>query len=59
LYEIADTLKGLGVKEYYLQKYRKVESDIDASETKSLALVENEQLNEYLKNCFEVFDVRK
>lgn len=59
LYEIADTLKGLGVKEYYLQKYRKVESDIDASETKSLALVENEQLNEYLKNCFEIFDVRK
>jgi len=59
LYEIADTLKGLGVKEYYLQKYRKVESDIDASETKSLALVENEKLNEYLKNCFEVFDVRK
>lgn len=59
LYEIADTLKGLGVKEYYLQKYRKVESDIDASETKSLSLVENEQLNEYLKNCFEVFDVRK
>ncbi len=59
LYEIADTLKSLKVKEYYLQKYRKVESDIDASETKSLALVENEQLNEYLKNCFEVFDVRK
>ncbi|MBE6462785.1 MAG: anaerobic ribonucleoside-triphosphate reductase activating protein [Alphaproteobacteria bacterium] len=59
LYEIADTLKGLGVKEYYLQKYRKVESDIDASEIKSLALVENEQLNEYLKNCFDVFDVRK
>jgi len=42
-----------------LQKYRKVESDIDASEIKSLALVENEQLNEYLKNCFDVFDVRK
>ncbi len=59
LYNIADDLKRLGVKEYYLQKYRKVESDINASEEKSLALVENEELNQYLKNCFEVFDVRK
>ena len=59
LYEIADTLKSLGVKEYYLQKYRKVETDVDASETKSLALVENDKLNQYLKSCFEIFDVRK
>lgn len=59
LYKIADTLKGLGVKEYYLQKYRKVESDVNASEEKSLSLVENEKLNQYLSDCFEVFDVRK
>jgi pyruvate formate lyase activating enzyme len=59
LYEIANTLKGLGVKEYYLQKYRKVESDVNASEEKSLSLVENEKLNQYLSDCFEVFDVRK
>lgn len=59
LYKIADTLKGLGVKEYYLQKYRKVESDVNASEEKSLSLVENEKLNQYLNDCFEVFDVRK
>lgn len=59
LYKIADTLKGLGVKEYYLQKYRKVESDVNASEEKSLALVENEELNKYLRTCFDVFDVRK
>ena len=59
LYKIADTLKGLGVREYYLQKYRKVESDVNASEEKSLALVENENLNQYLNDCFEVFDVRK
>ncbi len=59
LYKIADTLKGLGVREYYLQKYRKVESDVNASEEKSLALVENENLNQYLSDCFEVFDVRK
>ncbi|MBQ8750491.1 MAG: anaerobic ribonucleoside-triphosphate reductase activating protein [Alphaproteobacteria bacterium] len=59
LYKIADTLKGLGVKEYYLQKYRKVESDVNASEEKSLSLVENDELNQYLSDCFEVFDVRK
>jgi pyruvate formate lyase activating enzyme len=59
LYNIADDLKRLGVKEYYLQKYRKVETDLNASEEKSLALVENEELNIFLKNKFEVFDVRK
>ncbi len=59
IYVIANTLKELGVREYYLQKYRKVESDVNASEEKSLALVENEELNEYLKNSFEIFDVRK
>ena len=59
LYKIADTLKELGVKEYYLQKYRKVENDINASEEKSLALVENDELNEYLRNSFEIFDIRK
>ena len=59
IYVIANTLKELGVREYYLQKYRKVESDVNASEEKSLALVENEELNEYLKNSCEIFDVRK
>ncbi len=59
LYKIADTLKELGVKEYYLQKYRKVETDFNASETKSLELVENAELNSYLSQCFEVFDIRK
>ena len=49
----------MGVKEYYLQKYRKVESDVNASEEKSLSLVENDELNQYLNDCFEVFDVRK
>lgn len=59
LYKIADTLKGVGVKEYYLQKYRKVESDIETNEGQSLALVENEELNAYLSKTFEVFEVRK
>ena len=56
---IADTLKGLGVKEYYLQKYRKVPSDTDTTESQCLALVEDTALLAYLQGCFDVFDVRK
>lgn len=58
IYEIADFLKNMGVKEYYLQKYRKVPTDIDTTEGQCLALVENEELLRYLKGCFERFDVR-
>ena len=59
IYHIADELKNMGVKEYYLQKYRRVPSDIDTSEWQCLALIENEELNNYLKSTFEVFDVRR
>ena len=59
IYTIADTLKAMGVKEYYLQKYRPIPSDKDTSEGQCLALIENDELNEYLKNTFENFDVRK
>ena len=54
IYTIADTLKGLGVKEYYLQKYR-----TDTTESQCLALVEDTALLAYLQGCFDVFDVRK
>lgn len=59
IYEIADSLKAIGVKEYYLQKYRPVPSDTDSNESRCLALVEDETLNEYLRQNFEIFDVRK
>lgn len=59
LYEIADSLKNMGVKEYYLQKYRKVPSDTDTTESQCLALVENEALLQHLKENFTIFDVRK
>ena len=59
LYEIANTLNKLGVKEYYLQKYRKVETDTTASEEKSLELVENKELNKHLGQIFNIFDIRK
>lgn len=58
IYTIADTLKNMGVKEYYLQKYRKVPSDTDTTEAQCLALVEDEKLLKYLHNSFAIFDVR-
>ena len=59
IYTIGNKLKEMGVKEYYLQKYRIVESDLENTEDRCLALVENEELNAYLKENFEIFDVRK
>lgn len=59
IYTIADTLKSMGVKEYYLQKYRRIPSDTDTSEGQCLALVEDDKLNQYLRESFSVFDVRR
>jgi len=59
IYQIADSLKAMGVKEYYLQKYRPIPSDKTTTESQCSALVEDEKLNEYLRSCFSVFDVRK
>ena len=59
IYTIADSLKNMGVKEYYLQKYRKVPSDTDTTDGQCLALVEDEKLLLYLRESFEIFDVRK
>lgn len=59
IYVIADVLKSMGVKEYYLQKYRRVPSDIETTEGQCLALVENDELLKYLRDSFTVFDVRK
>lgn len=59
IYVIADALKNRGVKEYYLQKYRKVSSDTDTTEDQCLALVEDEELLKYLRSSFAAFDVRQ
>ena len=59
IYTIADSLKNMGVKEYYLQKYRKVPSDTDTTDGQCLALVEDEKLLLYLRESFDIFDVRK
>lgn len=58
IYVIVDALKSMGVKEYYLQKYRKVPSDTDTTEEQCLALIENENLLKYLRDSFATFDVR-
>ncbi|MCM1322707.1 MAG: anaerobic ribonucleoside-triphosphate reductase activating protein [Acetobacter sp.] len=58
IYTIADSLKNMGVKEYYLQKYRKVPNDVNTTEEQCLALVEDEKLLDYLRGIFETFDVR-
>ena len=59
IYTIANTLIGFKVKEYYLQKYRKIPIDVNTTEEQCLALVEDGKLLEYLKASFEIFDVRK
>lgn len=59
IYEIAETLKTLGVKEYYLQKYRPIESDKSTTDEMCESLISNEKLLNFLNNSFEIFEVRK
>lgn len=59
IYQIANSLVQLGVKEYYIQKYRPVPHDTTTTEAMCLALIEDAKLLEHLKNCFEIFDVRR
>lgn len=59
IYTIADTLKNMGVKEYYLQKYRPIPSDNTTTDEQCLALVEDDKLKEYLQKTFKIFDIRK
>lgn len=58
IYRMAEELKSMGVKEYYLQKYRRIPADKNTTEEQCLALVEDEKLLAYLRESFEVFDVR-
>lgn len=58
LYQIADSLKNLGVKEYYLQKYRQISTDENTADEQCLSLVENKELLSYLRKNFDIFDVR-
>lgn len=59
IYQIADELANRGVKEYYIQKYRPIVSDKTTEESDCNKFFEDQHLLEYLKNKFEIFDVRK
>lgn len=58
IYAIADELKRKGVKEYYLQRYRQVEGD-ETPDSECDKFFEDKKLLDYLKSCFDVFDIRK
>lgn len=58
IYAIADELKRKGVKEYYLQRYRQVEGD-KTPDSECDKFFEDKKLLDYLKSCFDVFDIRK
>ena len=58
IYKMGESLKNMGVKEYYLQKYRKIPADKVSTDEQALALVENEALLNFLQKSFEIFDVR-
>ena len=59
IYEIAKSLKNMGVKEYHLQKYRPIESDINTTEEMCESIISDKKLLDFLHNSFEVFSVRK
>ena len=59
IYQIAETLQKAGVKKYYIQKYRPIPTDKTTSDSMCAELVEDAELNAYLKKSFEVFEVRK
>ncbi|MCQ2735105.1 MAG: anaerobic ribonucleoside-triphosphate reductase activating protein [Alphaproteobacteria bacterium] len=59
IYMIADTLSKIGVKEYYLQKYRPIPSDTVTQESDCEKFFKEEKLMAFLKSKFPIFDVRK
>lgn len=59
IYEIADTLSGLGVEEYYIQKYRPIRTDRVTQDSDCEKFFKDEKLLAYLKQKFKIFDVRK
>ena len=59
IYKIAKSLKEFGVKEYYLQKYRPIETDTATTDEMCESLISDKSLIDFLHNTFEVFDIRK
>lgn len=59
IYQIADELSALGVKEYHIQKYRPIESDKTTQDSDCEKFFKDEELLNYLKEKFMMFDARK
>ena len=59
LFELGTFLKEMGVKEYYLQKYRPIPSDKSTTDTACESLISDEKLISFLSKVFQKFDVRK
>ena len=59
LSKISKELKSIGVKKYYLQKYRPITSDNVSTDSMCEELVSNTELLSWLKENFIDFEVRK
>lgn len=59
LFEIGAFLKQAGAKEYYLQKYRPIETDKSTSDTDCESLISNKKLLSFLTDSFQKFEVRR
>ena len=58
IFTIAEQIKALGAKEYYLQKYRPVEGD-ETPDEECNKFFNNAALITFLQNSFQIFDIRK
>ena len=59
IYAIADELAALGVKEYYLQKYRPIPTDKTTQDTDCEKFFQDAALQKYLKQKFNIYAARK
>lgn len=57
--QIGRELSDLGVKKYFLQKYRPIESDKTTSDADCEQFFLNKDLLDNLKSKFDIFDIRK
>ena len=59
IYTIAQTLKSKGVKKYFLQQYRPIDTDTTTTDSDRNKFFQDSELISTLKRYFEVFDIRK
>ena len=59
IYALAEKLAALGVKKYYLQKYRPIAGDTRTTDEDCESIISDEKLLAYLQNTFADFAVRR